>query len=45
MRATRDLKEYEAKYLGKNGDTRLIRPEGHWTLSVWPGGLTFRLEF
>jgi hypothetical protein len=45
MRATRDLKEYEAKYLGKNGGTVPARPESNWTVSVWPGGLTFRLEF
>jgi hypothetical protein len=45
MRATRDLKEYEAKYLGKNGEALPARPESKWTVSVWPGGLAFRLEF
>jgi hypothetical protein len=45
MRATRDLKEYEAKYLETNGGSMPVRPESNWTLSVWPGGLTFRLEF
>jgi hypothetical protein len=45
MRATRDLKEYEGKYVGKNGGSMPSRPERNWTLSVWPGGLTFRLEF
>jgi hypothetical protein len=45
MQATRDLKEYEQKYLGKNGGAMPARPESHWMLSVWPGGLTFRLEF
>jgi hypothetical protein len=45
MRATRDLKEYEAKYLGKNGGSMLAPPERHWSLRVWPGGFTFRLEF
>jgi hypothetical protein len=45
MRATRDLKDYEAKYLGKMGTAMQASAERKWTLSVWPGGLTFRLEF
>jgi hypothetical protein len=45
MRATRDLSEYEAKYLGQKGGSRLAPQERKWTVSVWPGGLTFRLEF
>lgn len=45
MQATRDLKAYEAKYLGKNGESMSAMPDRKWTLSVWPGGLTFRLEF
>jgi hypothetical protein len=45
MRATRDLKDYEAKYLGKGGASAPVAAERRWTLSVWPGGLTFRLEF
>lgn len=45
MRATRDLKDYEAKYLGKQGASALAPQERKWTLSAWPGGLTFRLEF
>jgi hypothetical protein len=46
MRATRDLKEYESKYLGKTGASMSGLPqERKWTLSVWPGGLTLRLEF
>ncbi|MGA2533261.1 MAG: hypothetical protein ABSG19_09510 [Candidatus Aminicenantales bacterium] len=45
MRATRDLNEYEAKYLGQRGASALAPQERKWTLSAWPGGLTFRLEF
>lgn len=45
MRATRDLKDYEAKYLGQKGASGLAPQERKWTLSGWPGGLTFRLEF
>lgn len=45
MRATRDLKDYEAKYLGQKGASVLAPQERKWTLSVCPGGLTFRLEF
>jgi hypothetical protein len=45
MRATRDLKDYEAKYLGQKGGPALALQERKWTLSAWPGGLTFRLEF
>jgi hypothetical protein len=46
MRATRDLSAYEAKYLGKTGAAvPELSQERKWTLSAWPGGLTFRLEF
>jgi hypothetical protein len=45
MRATRDLKDYEAKYLGQKGVPALAPQERKWTLSAWPGGLTFRFEF
>ncbi len=45
MRATRDLSEYEAKYLGQKGVSVPAPQERKWTVSVWPGGLTFRLEF
>lgn len=44
-RATRDLKDYEAKYLGKSGALASATSERKWSLSVWPGGLTFRYEF
>jgi hypothetical protein len=45
MRAVRDLKDYEAKYLGKGGALTSATTERKWSLSVWPGGLTFRYEF
>jgi hypothetical protein len=45
MRATRDLKKYEAGYLGNNVASLSAPQERKWTLSVWPGGLTFRLQF
>ena len=44
-RATRDLKAYEAKYLGKGGAVLPAPAERKWSLSVGPGGLTFRYEF
>jgi len=45
MRATRDLKKYEAGYLGNNGASLSAPPERKWSLGVWPGGLSFRLQF
>lgn len=45
MRATRDLKEYEAKYLGKGGTSTPVVAERKWTLNVWPGGFTFSYQF
>ncbi len=42
MRATRDLKKYEAGELGNSG---VSTPERRWSLGVWPGGLSFRLQF
>lgn len=45
MRATRDLANYEAKYLGKTGTVVTAEPERKWTLSVGPAGFTFRYEF
>jgi hypothetical protein len=42
MRATRDLKKYEAGDLGNSG---VSTPERRWSLGVWPGGLSFRLQF
>jgi hypothetical protein len=45
MRATRDLREYEAKYQGQKGGFVPAPNERKWTLSVWPGGLAFRLAF
>ncbi|HUT08418.1 MAG TPA: hypothetical protein VMY15_06200 [Candidatus Latescibacteria bacterium] len=45
MRATRDLKKYEAGYTGSDGASTSARPERSWSLGVWPGGLSFRLKF
>lgn len=42
MRATRDLKKYEAGDLGNSG---VSTPARTWSLGVWPGGLSFRLQF
>jgi hypothetical protein len=44
-RATRDLNDYETKYLGKNGISLPGGPEHKWTLGVWPGGATIRYDF
>jgi hypothetical protein len=45
MRATRDLKRYEAGYPGNDGASLPAQPERMWSLGVWPGGLSFRLQF
>lgn len=45
MRATRDLKRYEAGYPGNDGASIPAQPERRWSLGVWPGGLSFRLQF
>ena len=45
MRATRDLKRYEAGYPGNDGASRPVQSERKWSLGVWPGGLSFRLQF
>jgi hypothetical protein len=45
MRATRDLRDYEAKYLGKAGASMPAPTEPKWTLSAWPGGLTLSFDF
>jgi hypothetical protein len=45
MRATRDLKRYEAGYPGNDGASLTAQPERTWSLGVWPGGLSFRLQF
>ncbi len=42
MRATRDLKRYEAGDLGTSG---VSTPARTWSLGVWPGGVSFRLQF
>jgi hypothetical protein len=45
MRATRDLKRYEARYPGNDGASIPAPRERMWSLGVWPGGLSFRLQF
>lgn len=45
MRATRDLKRYEAGYPGNDGSSIPAPHERMWSLGVWPGGLSFRLQF
>jgi len=45
MRATRDLKKYEAGGLGNSGASIPAPPERKWSLGVWPGGFSFRLQF
>lgn len=45
MRATRDLKRYEAGYPGNDGASHPVPSERRWSLGVWPGGLSFRLQF
>ena len=42
MRATRDLKKYEAGFLAAAAPAA---PRATWSLSVRPGGLSFRLQF
>jgi hypothetical protein len=42
MRATRDLKKYEAGYPAA---VIPAAPRATWSLSAWPGGLSFRLQF
>jgi hypothetical protein len=42
MRATRDLKKYEAGDLGNSGAST---PARAWSLGVWPGGLSLRFQF
>ena len=39
MRATRDLKAYES------GSASPAPAERKWSLGIWPGGLSFRLQF
>jgi len=45
MRATRDLKRYEAGYSGNDGGSIPTARERTWSLGVWPGGISFRLQF
>jgi hypothetical protein len=45
MRATRDLKRYEAGFSGNDGVSTPAQPERRWSLGFWPGGFSFRLQF
>ncbi len=45
MRASRDLKRYEAGYSGNDGASTPAQPERGWSLGLWPGGFSFRLQF
>jgi hypothetical protein len=45
MRATRDLKKYEAGFPENGGASIPARSEPRWSLGVWPGGVSFRLQF
>ncbi|MGZ5439723.1 MAG: hypothetical protein ACXWFJ_07715 [Candidatus Aminicenantales bacterium] len=45
MRATRDLKRYETGFAGDGMPPSLAPAERQWSLSIWPGGISFRLQF
>jgi hypothetical protein len=45
MRATRDLKRYESGFAGGGPPSSSAPAEPRWSLSVVPGGISFRLEF
>ena len=45
MRATRDLKKYESGFSGDGVPSSLAPGERQWSLSIWPGGISFRLQF
>lgn len=45
MRATRDLRKYEADHSGDDGTSWSGTPERKWSLGIWPGGFSFRLQF
>jgi len=44
-RASRDLNDYETKFLKKKRTSLPEGPEHKWTLGVWPAGVTFTYEF
>lgn len=45
MKATRDLKRYEAGFEADRGPLSRARPEPQWSLGLFPGGISFRLKF
>jgi len=45
MRATRDLKRYESGFAGGHPPPSPAPAEPQWSLSVGPGGISFRLQF
>ncbi len=45
MRATRDLKKYESGFAGDGVPPSLAPGERQWTLGIWPGGISLRLQF
>jgi hypothetical protein len=45
MRATRDLKAYESGVAAGASFTTAAPPQLTWSLGLWPGGLSFRLQF
>jgi hypothetical protein len=45
MRATRDLKKYESGSWGAGAPSPPASGEPRWSLGLWPGGVSFRLQF
>jgi hypothetical protein len=45
MRATRDLKKYESGFAGDGAPPSPAAGGAQWTLGIWPGGVSFRLQF
>ncbi len=45
MRATRDLERYESGFAADRVASTFAPRERPWTLGIWPGGLSFRLQF
>jgi hypothetical protein len=45
MKATRDLKKYESGFAAAGGVPSSATPERTWSLGIWPGGFSFRLQF
>lgn len=45
MQATRDLKRYESAFARDVVPPSLAPAERQWSLGIWPGGISFRLQF